>query len=299
MPVETENIETRSSRLFGAGAAKQSKEANNIAPVFFSRISEGKINKIRPGRFDSGWVQTDVGMTSSKHGPDAIRIGVAADEPIRVAGLASIFDQPGQNGEYELVPVIAPLKELLAIHDIEYVVIDLHSGPSGLEVVEKIRTLRPDLRSIVIGPDGDDELVLSAIMAGARAYLGQSAGPELVRRAIDVVTAGSIWAPRRLLCRVIDRLMKAPNLSQVLYRQQLTQREQEVLELILGAYSTREIARRLGIEQRTVKAYVGRLMRKTGADNRIQLSMSALSHSFAPGDRTRRAGVGSHESASN
>jgi DNA-binding NarL/FixJ family response regulator len=273
MPVETGNIETRSSRLSGADAAKQPKEGNNAAPVFFSRISEYKIDKIRPGRIDSGWVQTDVGMTSSKPGPDAIRIGVAADEPIRVAGLASIFDQPGQNGEYELVPVIAPLKELLAIHDIEYVVIDLHSSPGGLEVVEKIRTLRPSLGSIVIGPDGDDELVLNAIMAGARAYLGQSAGPELVRRAIDVVTAGSIWAPRRLLCRVIDRLMKAPNLSQVLYRKQLTQREQEVLELILGAYSTREIARRLGIEQRTVKAYVGRLMRKTGADNRIQLSM--------------------------
>jgi len=108
MPVETGNIETRSSRLSGADAAKQPKEGNNAAPVFFSRISEYKIDKIRPGRIDSGWVQTDVGMTSSKPGPDAIRIGVAADEPIRVAGLASIFDQPGQNGEYELVPVIAP-----------------------------------------------------------------------------------------------------------------------------------------------------------------------------------------------
>ena len=121
-------------------------------------------------------VGTGVGMTSSKHGPDAIRIGVAADEPIRVAGLASIFDQPGGNGEYELVPVIAPLKELLALHDIEYVVIDLHSAPGDLEFVEKIRTIRPDVRSIVIGPDGDDELVLNAIMAGARAYLGTVRG---------------------------------------------------------------------------------------------------------------------------
>ena len=239
-------------------------------------------------------------MTSSKHGPDAIRIGLAADEPIRVAGLASIFDQPGQDGECELVPVIAPLRELLATHDIEYVVIDLNSASGGLEVVEKIRSIRPDVRSIVIGPEGDDELVLNAIVAGARAYLGESAGPDLVRRAIDVVTAGSIWAPRRLLCRVIDRLMKTPNLSQVLYRQQLTQREQQVLELILGAHSTREIARQLGIEQRTVKAYVGRLMRKTGADNRIQLSMSALSHSFLPRGRPgARAGAGGQESASN
>ena len=48
----------------------------------------------------------------------------------------------------------------------------------------------------------------------------------------------------------------------------------------MGAHSTREIASRLGIEQRTVKAYVGRLMRKSGADNRIKLSMSALGRSM-------------------
>src|SRR5208282_5906419 len=121
----------RSSRLFGAGAAKQSTEANNIAPICFSRISEGKIVKIRPGRIDSGWVQTDVGMTSSKRGPKAIRIGVAADEPIRVAGLASIFDQSAQQDEAQLVPVIETLQELLALDDIDYIVVDLHSTPGG------------------------------------------------------------------------------------------------------------------------------------------------------------------------
>ncbi len=54
-----------------------------------------------------------------------------------------------------------------------------------------------------------------------------------------------------------------------------------MLELILMAHSTREIASQLGIEQRTVKAYVGRLMRKTGADNRVKLSISALNRSSA------------------
>lgn len=230
-------------------------------------------------------------MTSSRHVPDSIRIGVAADEPIRVAGLASIFDQPARDGHAQLVPVIASLKELLALNDIRYVVIDLHSALGGLEALETIRHDRPDMRSIVIGPEGDDELVLSAIIAGARGYLGQSAGPELVRSAIDVVTSGSIWAPRRLLCRVIDRLLSVPGVSQAVATKQLTERERQVLELILGAQSTREIARQLGIEQRTVKAYVGRLMRKTGADNRIKLSMSALSKSLLRKSHSRAAGT--------
>jgi DNA-binding NarL/FixJ family response regulator len=64
----------------------------------------------------------------------------------------------------------------------------------------------------------------------------------------------------------------------------LTARERQVLELILMAHSNREIARQLGIEERTVKAHVGRLMRKAGVDNRIELSMRALENSMIPGN---------------
>jgi DNA-binding NarL/FixJ family response regulator len=221
-------------------------------------------------------------MTTSRRGPEVIRIGVAADEPIRVAGIASVFDQPGQETKAPLVPLIASLPELLAQNDINYIVVDLLSAPDAFEALETIVRERPDVRSIVIGPEGDDELVMNAIIAGARGFLGQSAGPELVRNAIEVVTSGSIWAPRRLLCRVIDRLLKVRGAAQEAENKRLTMREQQVLELIMGAHSTREIASRLGIEQRTVKAYVGRLMRKSGADNRIKLSMSALGRSMKP-----------------
>ena len=48
---------------------------------------------------------------------------------------------------------------------------------------------------------------MDAIMAGARAYLDMAADPQLVRQAIEVVVSGSIWAPRRLLSRLVDRLL--------------------------------------------------------------------------------------------
>jgi DNA-binding NarL/FixJ family response regulator len=136
------------------------------------------------------------------------------------------------------------------------------------------------MRSIVSGPQGDDELVLTSITAGARAYLDLTADPLTVRCAIQVVTAGSIWAPRRLLSRLIDQLLDVPKVTRRVTGPELTVREQQVLELLLMAQSTREIAARLGIEQRTVKAYIGRLMKKTGSDNRVKLSMSALSRSL-------------------
>jgi DNA-binding NarL/FixJ family response regulator len=187
------------------------------------------------------------------------------------------------------------MQELIDATDIEYVVVDLHSSirvPLGgsLETLEAVRSTRPDIRLIVIGPEGDNELVLQAIIAGARAYLGLSAGPEIVRKAIEVVTSGSIWAPRPLLSRLIDRLLHVPSATPVAAHSQLTLREEQVLKLILMAKSTREIARQLGIEQRTVKSYIARLMRKTGADNRIKLSVSAVSHSLLAEARGKHPG---------
>jgi len=165
---------------------------------------------------------------------------------------------------------------LLADQTLDYLVFDLHSSADGLEALESVRRLRPKLRLIVIGPEGDEELVLSSIVAGARGYLDLTADPEVVRRALNVVTAGSIWAPRRLLSRLIDRLLNVPDTSLTNPDPQLTTREQQVLELILLARSNREIATHLGIEERTVKAHVNRLKKKTGADNRIKLMMSGL-----------------------
>lgn len=210
---------------------------------------------------------------------DPIRIGVASEEPIRLTGLTSIFDQPAREGRPPLVPLAGRLEELLENRSLSYLVVDLQSSSGGLEVLETIRRSRPDLRMIVIGP-ANDELIMDSIIAGARAYLSFTADPETVFKAIEVVTEGSIWAPRKLLSRLIDRLMKRPDAPGSGADTRLTERERQVLELITMARSNREIAEELGIEERTVKTYVGRLMRKTGADNRIKLSISALSLSL-------------------
>jgi DNA-binding NarL/FixJ family response regulator len=134
----------------------------------------------------------------------------------------------------------------------------------------------------VIGPEGNDELVLESIVAGARAYLELTADAEAVKNAIETVTAGSIWAPRRLLSKLIDRLLKGPDTSLTNPRPHLTDREHQVLECIMQACSNREIAQQLGIEERTVKAHVGRLMRKTGTENRTELMMRELNRPFKP-----------------
>ena len=212
----------------------------------------------------------------------AVRIGLVAGEPIRVEGLRTIFDQPAMPGHPPLVPIVGSMAELLGNHSIEFLVVDMHGSAGGVDTLESVRRARSDMRQIVIGPENDEELVLDCIVAGARAYLDSSASPETVRMAIEVVVSGSIWAPRRLLSRLIDRLLGIPRSMVQTSSLHLTDREQQVLELILLARSNREIALQLGIEERTVKAYVGRLMKKTGAENRIDLSMRAINRSLVP-----------------
>jgi DNA-binding NarL/FixJ family response regulator len=209
-----------------------------------------------------------------------IHIGLVADEPIRLAGLVSIFESQNGDGQGKLIPVTGTLSQLLSYQKLEYLVIDLNSTSGGVETLEHIRKERPDIRLIVIGPEGNDELVLNSIIAGARAYLDLSAGPQTVWTAIGAVSDGSIWAPRRLLSKLIDRLLDRRDTSLTNGNSHLTAREEQVLELILTARSNREIASQLGIEERTVKAHLGRLMRKAGVNNRIELSMRALSGSI-------------------
>jgi len=215
--------------------------------------------------------------------PEPIRVGVLTDEPIRNQGLASIFEYRPSKGYARLSPVFGSIEELLSDPTLGFLVVDLHALASAAETMAVIRRERPGIRLIVIGPEGNDGLVMKAILAGARAYLDLKADPEVVRHAIEVVTDGSIWAPRRLLSKLIDQLLGASEASHTNAPPHLTAREREVLELILGARSNREIASQLGIEERTVQAHVSRLLRKTGASNRIDLSMRALHHSLLPG----------------
>ncbi len=223
--------------------------------------------------------------------PEVIRIGIIADEPIRMAGLSSIFDQPRQQGHARLVPVPGAMREVLAKPNLKYFVIDLQSSPTSLNALEVIRRARPDVRMIVIGPADNEELVMKCILAGARAYLDLSASPETVREAVEIVTQGSIWAPRKLLSKWIDLLLNNPEIfSAPAPSAKLTSREQQVMELILKARSNREIALQLGIEERTVRAHLARLMRKAGVDNRIKLSMSDLGRSLVQKHGANRSG---------
>jgi DNA-binding NarL/FixJ family response regulator len=201
-----------------------------------------------------------------------LRIALLEAEPIRVEGFVTLFDK---HPRIEFIPF--ELSRFLADKDFKFALIGLDGDKLPLGLVGTIHGLRPDVRLIVMGPDADDDMILHAISAGAKGYLDASATPDQVEQAVEIVNQGSIWAPRRILSQFVDRATRnAPAADPAMIH--FTDREREVLKLLVNARSNREIAKSMGIEERTVKAYVAKLMRKVGVDNRIALSIYAVTN---------------------
>jgi DNA-binding NarL/FixJ family response regulator len=147
-------------------------------------------------------------------------------------------------------------------------------------VMAGLKAARPDLRIIVTGSGADDETILKALAAGAKGYVDEAASPAEFIQAMRNVHQGSVWAPRRVLSIFIERVTSSPGRIFPAGRVTFTDREKEVLELLVAGRSNKEIGSVLGIEERTVKAHVAKLMRKVGVQNRIALSVHAITHSL-------------------
>jgi DNA-binding NarL/FixJ family response regulator len=135
------------------------------------------------------------------------------------------------------------------------------------------------LKVIVVGSESDPEYVQRIIGAGAKGYLTHQARESEIRMAIEIVLDGSVWAPRKVLAKLLEST-KPPDPTQI---PKITAREAEVLRLLVTGRGNREIAASLGIDEVTVKAHVGRLMRKMGVANRIALTMQVMERDLTPG----------------
>jgi DNA-binding NarL/FixJ family response regulator len=198
------------------------------------------------------------------------RVGLVSTEPIRLMGLISVFE------DHPSIQIhLGAIETLLEDRSLRYLILDVGFDHLQPAVQAKVSKLRPDMRQILLGPAGDEELMLQSITAGGRAYVDSTCGPLAVRQAVESVIQGCIWAPRRVLTKVIDRLLSQEPVVALLPVPTFSPREQQVLDLIMTACSNREIAVELGIEERTVKAYVAVLMRKTATYNRVSLSVQA------------------------
>lgn len=209
-----------------------------------------------------------------------INIAVVESDPLRFVGFRTLFDS-----EPDLELTAATLGELQTKSNVDLVLLGSRSPQNLFDVMAGLKAARPDLRIIVVGSGADDETILKAIAAGAKGYVDEAASPADFVMAIRIVHQGSVWAPRRVLSMFIERVSSSPGRIFPAGRVTFTDREKEVLELLVVGRSNKEIGSALGIEERTVKAHVAKLMRKVGVQNRIALSVHAITHSLVTANK--------------
>ncbi len=204
-----------------------------------------------------------------------IRIAVVESDPLRFIGFRALFET-----EKDLELVAASLDEVAKGDNIDLVLLGSRNGQNLFDIMAGLKASRPDLRIVVTGSGADDETILKALAAGAKGYVDEAASPAEFVQAIHIVNSGSVWAPRRVLSIFIERVTSHPGRIFPAGPVSFTDREKEVLELLVVGRSNKEIGAVLNIEERTVKAHVAKLMRKVGVQNRIALSVHAITHSL-------------------
>ena len=202
------------------------------------------------------------------------RIALLESDPLRLVGFRALFDS-----EPELELVSASVPELNDHPEIAVALLGSRNGENLFDMIAGLKAARPDLRVIVTGTATEEETILKSLAAGAKGYVDETASPAEFIQAIRIVLQGSIWAPRRVLSVFVDRVTASGRIFPA-GKLNFTDREREVLELLVAGRSNKEIGSVLGIEERTVKAHVAKLMRKVGVQNRIALSVHAITHSL-------------------
>ena len=209
-----------------------------------------------------------------------VRIAIVESDPLRFIGFRSLFD-----AHPEIEVIASSLADVGKRTHNDMMLLGSRKGLNLFDVMAGLKAARPDLRILVTGSGADDETILKAVAAGAKGYVDEAADPKEFIMAINVVNQGSVWAPRRVLSMFIERVSASPGRIFPAGRVNFTDREKEVLELLVVGRSNKEIGAVLNIEERTVKAHVAKLMRKVGVQNRIALSVHAITHNLVTSSR--------------
>ena len=145
-------------------------------------------------------------------------------------------------------------------------------GVDGVAATRAITAAHPEVKVVVLTTFVDRERVLEAVDAGAVGYLLKDTDPEELVRSIRAAARGeSPFAPRAAQALLADRSDRSRGAPAAI----LTDREREVLRLVARGLSNKEIARWLGISEKTVKAHLGGAFQRIGVRDRTQAALWA------------------------
>jgi len=199
-----------------------------------------------------------------------IRVVIADDHKVVRVGLEQLlqtFDDveflgAGEGGEEAVT--------LCGRHHPDVLLLDL-SMPDldGIEVTNRLRDVSPDTKVVVFTSFSDRERIVQALDAGAVGYLLKDAEPDELHAAVQAAARGEApLTPRAAAALLAHRRDRPPEVE-------LTPREREVLGLVVDGLANKQIARRMGISEKTVKGHLTNLFQRIGVADRTQAALWA------------------------
>jgi two-component system, NarL family, response regulator LiaR len=207
---------------------------------------------------------------------DKLTVLIADDHPlVREALLRSLEDQEdmqvvaeASDGD-EAVELVSKLKPNIVVMDV------VMPRLNGIEATRKIKEIAPDTAILILTAYDDDEYVLGLLDAGAAGYLLKSArGRDLVR-AIRAIRAGESVLHPKIIAKLLKRATITP-IGEQKSSQLLSERELEILKLVASGMSNKEIAERLFLSQRTIKAHLTNIFNKLNVASRSEAIVRGL-----------------------
>jgi DNA-binding NarL/FixJ family response regulator len=207
-----------------------------------------------------------------------IRVVLVEDQPIFRQGLRFLLERHADIrvvGEAadgaEASTLISATRPQVALMDLRMPKID------GVQATGHIRQRYAFCRVLVLTTFDDDELVFSALQAGASGYLLKDADHETLAAAIRAVARGETVLQPVIATKVVSRLneISAPKAGEAALPEALTSREREILRLLAAGMSNKQIGHRLSLAEGTVKNYMTNILAKLDVTDRTQAVIKA------------------------
>lgn len=209
------------------------------------------------------------------------RIIIVDDHEVVRLGLRSLLDQYPQ---YEVVAEASNAKESISMVDAfepDIVLMDIRlPGRSGIEACEEIKEKHPEVRVIMLTSYAEDEMLFSAIKAGASGYVLKQIDSEGLVKSLDAVARGEASLDPAVTQRVFQEVRRAVKEEEAASFSDLSQQEKMVLKLVSEGRTNREIAQSLYLGEGTVRNYVSSILSKLGVSNRAEAAAYAVAHNL-------------------
>ena len=220
----------------------------------------------------------------SKAVETVVRVFVADDTRLHTQLLADALRL-----DESLEVVGANSQELVALEDLRNIDVLLLSSDSnhpagGFQVLREVHASHPKIRAVMLLDSSKPESILEAFRSGARGVLTRQDSIETLSKCVQKVHQGQIWANSHQMGLVVEALAASHNLSpgNAQGMQQLSKREMEVVNTVAEGLTNREVAKRLGLSEHTIKNYLFRVYDKLGVSSRVELLFMTLSRSSPP-----------------